>query len=436
MKLFQPHRFSAASQPSDYYPTTVRALAPTEALIGEHTADLCVVGGGYAGLSAALHAAQAGLDVRLLEAATLGAGASGRNGGQVGSGQRVDAPDLAKAHGLATAQDLWRIGEDAKRLVLDLIADHQISCELRRGILYPVHKRSAARALLDYPEIMRRDFGYSRFRHLSADELRAELNSISYYGAVLDEGAAHLSPLAYLRGLARAAIAAGAKCHEFSPVLEWSADAGRYRLRTEQGHLRAKQVIFACNGYLNDLVPSMAARCMPIHNFIAATRPLSDAQIAELIPNRYAVADSRFVINYFRIDADNRLLFGGGESYSYRLPDDVRPIVRRAMSQVFPQLAAADLEYAWPGTLAITRNRLPQFREELPGAIAIGGFSGHGISIGTLAGKLAVEKLMGSSPHFDIMASAAAPPFPGGPRWRQSLLAAAMLGARMLDRLA
>ncbi|MEO0498667.1 MAG: FAD-binding oxidoreductase, partial [Pseudomonadota bacterium] len=184
-----------------------------------------------------------------------------------------------------------------------------------------------------------------------------------------------------------------------------------------------------------DLVPQMAARCLPIHNFIAATEPLSDAQIARLIPNRYAVADSRFVINYFRIGDDNRLLFGGGESYSYELPADVRPIVRKAMAQVFPQLADTPLDFAWPGTLAITRNRLPQFMELAKGAIAVGGFSGHGISMGTLAGKLAVAKLNGGSDDFDTMAKVAAGSFPGPAGLRQPLVAAAMLGARIMDRL-
>ncbi|MEM1364376.1 MAG: FAD-binding oxidoreductase [Pseudomonadota bacterium] len=427
--------FYADQQPSDYYPSTVEPHPVQPALEGAADADLCIVGGGYAGLSAALHGALAGLDVRLLEAATLGAGASGRNGGQVGSGQRVEPPDLAHMFGKAAAQNLWRIGEDAKQLVFDLIDEHGIACDLRRGILYPVHKQKLASELPDFVSKMSEDYGYASMRYLSQDELQIELNASGYYGGVLDSAAGHLNPLAYLRGLARAALRAGAHCHEGSRVNSWMRNQqGGLIVRTETGEVRCKYLLFACNGYLNDLVPQMAARCLPIHNFVAATKPLSDAQIAGLIPNRYAVADSRFVINYYRIDAANRLVFGGGESYSYTLPTDVRPIVRKALAQVFPQLADTPLEFAWPGTLAITRNRLPQLLQLPSGAVAIGGFSGHGISIGTLAGKLAVEKLTEGSADFDAMTEVASGPFPGGTRLRQPMLVAAMLGARLLDR--
>ncbi|MEN0087318.1 MAG: FAD-binding oxidoreductase [Pseudomonadota bacterium] len=434
MSAFRPPEFYTDQQPSVYYPTTVEPLSSYGLLEGVAEADLCVVGGGYTGLSAALHAAQSGLDVRLLEAAGLGSGASGRNGGQVGSGQRVEPPDLAQMFGREVAQNLWRIGEDAKQLVFDLIDQHSMPCDLRRGILYPVHKARMAKGLPSFVAQMVDDFAYGAMRHLSRDELADELGATGYHGAVLDEDAGHLNPLAYHHGLAQAAIEAGAHCHEQSRVVSWQSHRGGYLVRTSAGEVRCKQVLFACNGYLNNLVPQMAARCLPIHNFIAATEPLTDTQVADLIPNRYAVADSRFVINYFRIDAQNRLLFGGGESYSYTLPSDVRPIVRKAMAHVFPQLADVKLALGWNGTLAITRNRLPQFLELSDGAICVGGFSGHGISIGTLAGKLAVEKFMGGSSDFDRMAQVAAGPFPGGSSLRQPLLVAAMLGARAVDR--
>ncbi|MEO0496699.1 MAG: FAD-dependent oxidoreductase, partial [Pseudomonadota bacterium] len=244
MSLFSPPQFFADQQASDYYPRTVPPLPPQPPLTGEVTADLCVVGGGFAGLSAALHGAQCGLDVRLLEAATLGAGASGRNGGQVGSGQRLEAPDLKARFGLEMAKSLWRIGESAKHLVFDLIEEYGIACNLKSGIVYPVHKKPMAADLPHFVDQMQAEFGYSSFLHLSADELTQELNATGYHGAVLDVGAGHLNPLAYLHGLARSAIDLGATCHEDSRVTGWQAVGGQYVVQTGGGEVRCKHALF------------------------------------------------------------------------------------------------------------------------------------------------------------------------------------------------
>jgi gamma-glutamylputrescine oxidase len=433
-----PDLLTANDRPGEYppswYAATARELAPFPALAGEVEADVCVVGGGYTGLSAALHLAEAGFDVALVEAQRVGWGASGRNGGQVGSGQRRDQ-DWLEAHcGRERARALWDMAEEAKVLVRGLVARHGIDCDLRSGIIHAAHKAAYVAEYHAEAEKLARDYGYAEVEPLDREALAALVASPAYHGGTLDRGGAHLHPLNYALGLARAAAAAGVRIFERSRV-EAIDGGGRPGVRTGAGRVRARFVVVAANGYLGGLVPAVAARVMPINNFIVATEPLGEGRARALIRNGAAVADSRFVVNYFRLSADGRLLFGGGESYGWRFPRDIAGLVRPRMLGVFPQLADARIDHAWGGTLAITVDRMPAFQRLGATVVSAGGYSGHGIAIATLAGKLMAEAVAGTAGRFDMLAGLPQPEFPGGVRLRWPLLVLAMSWYALRDRL-
>jgi gamma-glutamylputrescine oxidase len=413
--------------PRSWYADTVEPLAPFPALEGAVEADVCVVGGGYTGLSAALHLAEAGLTVVLVEAQRVGWGASGRNGGQVGSGQRQDQDWLEAAFGGDAARALWDLGEEAKAVVRGLIARHGIACDWRDGIAQVAHKAAFVPEYHRYAERLSRDYGYGHVEPLDRAAVAEMLGTEAFFGGMLDRGAGHLHPLAYALGLARAASAAGVRIFERSRAVRLE---GR-TVRTEAGRVAAQAVVLATNGYETGLVPAVAARVMPINNFIVATEPLAEPPIRSGI----AAADSRFVVNYWRQSPDGRLLFGGGESYGYRFPRDIAGVVRRAIARVYPKLARVPVTHAWGGTLAITTNRLPAFQRPAAGLWSAAGYSGHGVGMATLAGRLIAEAVRGDGRRFDLLARLPQARFPGGSRLRAPLLALAMSWYAMRDRL-
>ncbi len=414
------------SYPPSWYSQSVPAAPPRPELQGSTRADVCVIGGGYTGLSAALHLAEAGFDVVLLEANRVGWGASGRNGGQVGSGQRRDQDWLEQKAGLTRAHAFWDLAQEAKALVRDLIHRHDIACDLRPGVVQADHKPAFVADSHTYAEKLARDYGYDQITPLDRAALAQAIGSDAYHGGTLDLGAAHLHPLLYALGLARAAEAAGVRIHENSRVRDIGPPVA-----TARGSVSASHILVACNGYVGTLEPTISARVMPINNYIVATEPLPEP----LIPIGAAVADSRFVVNYWRTTPDNRLLFGGGESYGYRFPADIAALVRPRMLSVYPGLAETRITHAWGGTLGITVNRMPAFLRLRGDVYAVGGYSGHGVALATLAGKLMGEAVRGSAERFDLFATLPQRPFPGGGFLRAPLLALAMTWYALRDRL-
>lgn len=420
--------------PASYYLDTALGLRDRPALRGPERADACVIGGGYTGLSAALHLAERGFSVVLLEARRVGWGASGRNGGQVGSGQRLDEVTLEAKHGAAAAQGLWQLAEEAKALVHALIERHAIACDPRLGQLIVAARPAHASALARRAGKLRDDYGYGQARAVDAEELGDMLGSAAYHGGLLDRGALHLHPLNYALGLALACDAAGVRLYEQTAALGYESGAG-VRVRTAHGEVRAGQLVLACDGYLGRLEPRLASRLMPINNFIVATAPLGETMARALIRDDVCVHDTRFVVNYFRLSADRRLLFGGGETYRARLPADIAGTVRPHLLAVFPQLRDVPITHAWGGALGITRTRLPHVGRLGPEVFFAHGFSGHGISIGTLAGALLAEAIGGTPERFDVLARLPAPAWPGGTLLRWPLLALGMLWYSLRDRL-
>ncbi|MBS0123238.1 NAD(P)/FAD-dependent oxidoreductase [Thetidibacter halocola] len=418
--------------PDSWYAATADDLSPFPPLKGAQRADVCIVGGGYTGLSAALHLAEAGLDVVLLEAHRVGFGASGRNGGQLGSGQRQDQVTLEKMVGRDAAQTMWRLGEEAKALVRDLANRHGIDCALRPGIAWAGTSEASVRELHDYAGHMATHYDYP-MEVLGREAFHALCPSPAYRGGILDMGAGHLHPLRLAQGLARAAAGAGARIFEQAWVHDIRHGA-KVRVATESGHVEADHLILACNGYLGGLEPRVASRVMPINNFVVATEPLG-ARTAEVLTRDVAVADDKFVVNYFRLSEDGRLLFGGGESYGYRFPRDIRAVVSKPMLEVYPHLKDVKLDYAWGGTLAITMKRLPHLERVAANVLSASGYSGHGVGNAVQAGKLLAEAVRGQSAGFDAFTALPTPRFPGGVALRNPLLVLAMTWFALRDRL-
>ena len=419
--------------PESWYVASAVAPSPFPELKGQRQVDVCVVGGGYTGLSAALHLAERGYDVVLVEAHRVGFGASGRNGGQLGSGQRMAQDGLESFVGPEDAGKLWQLAEDAKGLVRDLVARHGIDCHLKPGIAHACFSAGEVRHEHAYGEHLRARYGYDQITPLDRDQMQALCPSPKYVGGSLDMGAGHLHPLAYALGLARAASAAGVRIFERTHVHD-IVRGERVSVRTDQGRVEADHLILACNGYMGGLDRKVAARVMPINNFIAATEPLGDAT-ARVLTRDVAVADSKFVVNYFRFSDDHRLLFGGTESYRYRFPRDIAGAVRQPLEEIFPQLKGVAITHGWGGTLGITMNRMPHFERVAGNILSLSGYSGHGVAMATLAGQIAAETIAGQAERFDVMASVPTPRFPGGVAMRWPLLVLAMLWFSLRDRL-
>lgn len=420
--------------PKSYYAATASGPAPFPQAAGELRCDVCVIGGGFTGLSTALHLAEKGYDVILLEAHRVGFGASGRNGGQVGTGQRIDQDTLEKLVGKDHAHALWDLGLNSVALVLALIEKHKMDCGFADGIIHADHRARHVGHSHAYAEKLRTDYGYDKIRTLDREEIRHLVGTDAYYGGSIDMGGGHIHPLRFAFGLARAATAEGVRIFERSRVSKIEP-AEPAKVKTDKATITASHVVLGCNGYLGNLDGQVAARVMPINNFIVATEPLSEQTAEALIRNNHAVADSKFVINYFRLSEDRRMLFGGGESYGYRFPADIAAKVRKPMLEIYPQLADTRIDYAWGGTLGITMNRMPHFKRLSGNVISASGYSGHGVAMATFAGSVVAEAIAGQAEKFDVMAGVPSPRFPGGATLRWPLLVLAMLWFSLRDRL-
>ncbi len=414
-----------------YYVATAHPAPAHPRLTEEIDADLVVVGGGCTGLSAALHAAERGLSVVVLEGGKVGWGASGRNGGQIIPGLRKGAVELVHAYGRERAKALFDLSLEARGLVLELIERHNIDCDLKTtGHLLAAVKPSDLRHMEAEAECLATAMNYGDADLLSAAEARDQVDA-PYAGGLLDRGGGHLHPLNYTLGLAVAARAAGVTIFEESVATELKSGPG-VRVATGAGAVRAERSLLAGDALLHGLAPQVNNRIMPVANYLVATEPLADPRA--LIPRDAAISDSRFVVNYYRLTADGRLLFGGGERYTPAPPRDIAAFVRPYMEAVFPRLRGTRIDHAWGGLVSITQTRLPHIGRQ--GEVYFAhGYSGMGAILSTLAGKLAVEAMSGQTDRFDLFAGVAPPPFPGGVALRGPLHVLGMLWYALRDRL-
>ena len=433
---------------NSYYAATAPQAAAFAPLLGEARCDVAVVGGGLAGLSAALDLRQRGFDVVLLESREIGFGASGRNGGQAIHGLACDQDVIEQQLGLDEARRVWAMSLEALDLLRGRIAEHGIACDWQDGYLGVATTPRKAAALHAQAERLEQVYGYPVTR-IAAAELGRWIASPRYCGAVHDPRSGHLHPLKYTRGLAAAAARAGVRLHEGTQASAL-VPGERPLLRTTSaqggGTLHARQVLLAGNVYLHGvappLAPALAGRIMPVGTYIACTEVLPRATADALIPDRSAVCDTNFVLDYFRTTADHRMLYGGRVSYSTVTPARLAESLRERMVHTFPQLAGAKVEYAWGGFVDISMNRAPDFGR-LPAATPGGpanvyylqGFSGHGLALTGLAGRLVAEAMGGDGSRFDVFARLRHRPFPGGPWLRTPALVLGMAWYRLRDML-
>jgi len=418
-----------------YYAATAKGSKDRNALSGDLTVDVCVVGGGFTGLSSALHLAERGYRVALLEAHRIGWGASGRNGGQMNTGQRKGAEDLISMFGKDDAKKFWNLSEEARNIVRDRIKQHDIPADLMWGN-YTVASKPSHAPELEEEVILRRDvFGYDKSAYVSQKEMADRLSDTRCFGAIHDPEGNHLHPLNYALGLANAAEQAGAQLFEVSPVTRVIESSSGTEVHTKHGTVKARHAVLATNAYTGDVMPQFASRIFPISNFVVTTEPLGEDRARSLIRDLSAVHNTKFVLDYYRITADFRMLFGGGETYSPSDPKDIAAFVRPYMLNGFPSLEDVKIDHAWGGRLAITHNRLPYFKRSNNGVYAMCGFSGHGVAMTSLAGKLAAEAIAGDTERFDMFAKIRHLPFPGGAILRYPIQVLGMMYYAMRDKL-
>ena len=420
--------------PDSYYVASARGMVDRPALDTELIADVCIIGGGFTGLSAAINLAEKGMDVVLLEAERIGFGASGRCGGLIGSGQRKDVLEMEEAFGVERSQQYWAFAEQAKQEIRDRVEKHSIPCDLQDGQLLGIHKRSYIGWAQELADALTERYAYPFCQVLSEEETREYVATGNFLEGFYDPEALTVHPLNYALGIANAASDAGVRIFENSRVLSYSKTDPAL-VRTAKGSVRAAHVVLACNGYLGDLEPRSAGKIMPINNFMIATEPLGKERALELINGRFGIHDTRFVVNYFRLSEDYRLLYGGGENYRPGFPSDIEGFVRKYMLRMFPQLKDVKIDYSWGGTLAVTVNRLPHIGRLEPNVYFGQGYSGHGISIATLAGMIIAEAIGGVAGRFDAMAKLPTYTFPGGTLLRYPGMVLGMLYYSLKDRL-
>jgi gamma-glutamylputrescine oxidase len=417
-----------------YYAASANPAPAHAALRGDVTADVCVIGGGLAGCSTALELAECGFRVVLLEGQRIGWGASGRSGGQAITGFASGQTKLVNQVGAENARRMWDISVEGLQLLRERVAKHNIDCDLHWGQMHVAIKPRQREDLLHEKREAEETYGYRQLKFLERAEVESLLDTKRYCAGLHDSGSGHLHPLNYTLGIAAAAHAAGVTIHEHSQVTNINYDDPA-TVTTASGKVRAKFVVLCCNAYLNTLVPSLRSRIMPVGTYIVATQSLGEARMQRLMRENMAVTDTNFVLDYFRRSADHRLLFGGRVSYSGLDAFNTATATRKRMLKVFPQLSDVEIEYAWGGYVDITLSRAPDFGRVAPHIYYLQGFSGHGIALTGIAGKLAAEAIAGHAERFDLFARLKHHDFPGGELLRMPALVLAMLWYRARDLL-
>lgn len=395
---------------------------------------MAVLGGGIAGCSAALFLAQRGFRVALLEARSIGYGASGRSGGQTIFGLAAGQQKVEQLVGHDDAHRLFDLSIEALDLTQTLIREHAIACDYHPNQVHVAVKPRHVDELKRWHHELYEDYGYKSVALLDRDALQEHVRGGRYLAGMIDVRSGHLQPLKYTQGLARAAESAGAILYENSEVLRYQ-NGREVRVHTTHGSVRCAHLVMCGNAYIGAVAPTLARRILGVGTYIIATEPLGEERARSLLPSNAAVADLNWILDYFRRSSDHRLLFGGRVSYSSVQPPRLADSMHRRMARAFPGLADVRVAYAWGGYLDITMSRAPNFGRLAPNVYYLQGFSGHGVPLAGLAGKLVSEAIAGTAERFDVFARIPHRDFPGGRLFRRPTLMLAMLYYRLRDLL-
>ena len=421
----QPHT-------SSYYVATVNQQLDCQPLKGAQSADVCVVGGGFTGISTALHLVEKGYKVAVVEANKVGWGASGRNGGQMIGG--ISGEDrLAKPLGEEGERILWDMRWAGHQIIRDRVSTYNIDCDLKSGYADVAIKPRHVRALeAEYDYLQKNNFPHE-YSLLSKQETQDLLGTSAYMGALVNMGNGHLHPLNLCRGEAKAAMSLGATIYEQSPVLKIERGT-KAKVVTEHGSVTADNVVIAGNAY-HFIERKLRGRLFPVNSFIVASEPLSDDLVRQINPRDLAVCDPNYILTYFRLSADKRLLFGGRFTYFGSDPEVIKKNLTPRLLKIWPQLANTKFDFGWGGTIGVTANRVPQMGKLAPNIFYSQGYSGHGVNVTHLAGQIMAEAVGGTMERYDIFANIKPLTIPGQHIFRRQMVALGMLYYKLVDWL-
>lgn len=419
--------------PPSYYAASANAAPQRRQLQERVDTDVCVIGAGYTGLSTALFLAERGYRVVVLEAARVGYGASGRNGGQIVNSYSRDLDTIERSTGTREAGLIGAMAFEGARIIRERIERYAIACDLKDGGLFAALTAKQMKHLEAQKALWER-YGYQHLELLDADAVQREVATNRYVGAMLDRQGGHIHPLNLALGEAAAVESLGGRIHEHSPAIRIERGS-RPTVHTPEGQARADFIVVAGNAYLGNLVPELAAKSMPCGSQVIATEPLPEEIAHALLPHDYCVEDCNYLLDYYRLSADRRLIYGGGVVYGARDPADVTAIIRPKMLATFPQLRETKIEFAWTGNFLLTLSRLPQVGRLGDNIYYSQGCSGHGVTYTHLAGKVLAEAISGQAERFDAFAGLRHYPFPGGQRFRAPISALGAFYYSLRDRL-
>ncbi|HCF2345290.1 FAD-binding oxidoreductase [Pseudomonas paraeruginosa] len=398
--------------PSSYYAASANPAPPRPELQGEVETDICVIGAGYTGLSTALFLLENGFKVSVLEAAKVGFGASGRNGGQIVNSYSRDIDVIERTVGKREAQLLGEMAFEGGRIIRERVARYGIQCDLKDGGVFAAFTEKQMDHLRAQKQLWER-YGHKQLEIMDARRIREVVATDNYIGGMLDMSGGHIHPLNLALGEAAAVESLGGTIYEQSPAIRIERGANPV-VHTPQGKVKAKFIVVAGNAYLNGLVPELAAKSMPCGTQVITTEPLSEELAHGLLPQDYCVEDCNYLLDYYRLSGDKRLIYGGGVIYGARDPADIEAIIRPKMLKTFPQLKDVKIDFAWTGNFLLTLSRLPQVGRIGDNIYYSQGCSGHGVTYTHVAGKVLAEALRGQAERFDAFAGLPHYPFPGG----------------------
>ncbi|MFQ3229480.1 NAD(P)/FAD-dependent oxidoreductase [Reinekea sp.] len=398
---------------TDSYYASTRNDTVDRPILKEHIeADVCIVGGGFTGMSSALHLAEAGFKVVVLEAARIGFGASGRNGGQLVNSYSRDIDTIEKNYGMSIGKTLGDMAFEGGNIIRERIEKYNIDCDYKPGGIFAAFNKKQMHDLTEQKALWER-YGHTGLELLDENSIKEQINSGAYIGGLLDHTGGHIHPLNLLLGEAAAFESLGGVIYEDSKVIEVVRSETPV-VKTEHGQVTAKYVLMAGNAYMAGLIPELAAKSMPCGTQIVTTEVLDESVAKALIPNGYCVEDCNYKLDYYRVTGDNRLLYGGGVTYGGGDPASIQAFIRGRLEKNFPQLKGVKFDFAWGGDFLLTMSRLPQFGQLTPNIYYAQGYSGHGVTTTHLAGRLIAEAMKGHAERFDAFGQLKHFPFPGG----------------------
>ncbi|MEX0605824.1 MAG: FAD-binding oxidoreductase [Marinobacter sp.] len=416
-----------------FYAASANSAPERPSLQGSAEADVCVIGAGFTGLSTALFLAEAGFRVIVLEAVTVGWGASGRNGGQIVNSYSRDLDAIEKQTSSGHLKLLTDMAFEGGQIIRQRVAQYGIQCDLKDGGIFAAITQRQLGHLEAQGKLWRR-FGYDQLELLDNEAIRRRVGTDRYVGGALDQTGGHIHPLNLALGEAAAVESLGGVIHEYSPVT--AVNPGEpAEVVTDQGRVKARFVVVAGNAYLGELIPELGAKSMPCGSQIIATEPL-DAELAtRLLPQDDCVEDCNYLLDYYRLSGDKRLIYGGGVVYGARDPANIERLIRPNMLKTFPELAGVKIDYSWTGNFLLTLSRLPQLGRLANNIFYSQGCSGHGVTFTHVAGKSLALAIQGQTDRFDAFASLPHYPFPGGRLFRVPFTAMGAWYYGMRDRL-